>query len=75
MKLALASSSASVESARKQPAIQVSNLSIVFDTKRGQMIAVDRVSFDVAPGEFVCIALRLRQVDGAQYDRRAGSAV
>jgi NitT/TauT family transport system ATP-binding protein len=56
MKLALASSSASVESARKQPAIQVSNLSIVFDTKRGQMIAVDRVSFDVAPGEFVCIS-------------------
>ncbi|MET4113624.1 NitT/TauT family transport system ATP-binding protein [Bradyrhizobium sp. JR4.1] len=56
MKLALASSPASVESARKQPAIQVSNLSIVFDTKRGQVIAVDRVSFDVAPGEFVCIA-------------------
>jgi NitT/TauT family transport system ATP-binding protein len=55
MKLALASSPASVESARKQPAIQVSNLSIVFDTKRGQTIAVDRVSFDVAPGEFVCI--------------------
>jgi NitT/TauT family transport system ATP-binding protein len=40
---------------RKQPAIQVSNLSIVFDTNRGQNIAVDRVSFDVAPGEFVCI--------------------
>jgi NitT/TauT family transport system ATP-binding protein len=56
MKLALASSPASDESARKQPAIQVSNLSIVFDTKRGQVIAVDRVSFDVAPGEFVCIA-------------------
>ncbi|MBK3665875.1 ABC transporter ATP-binding protein [Bradyrhizobium diazoefficiens] len=55
MKLALASSAASVESARKQPAIQVSNLSIVFDTNRGQFIAVDRVSFDVAPGEFVCI--------------------
>ncbi|MBP1091411.1 NitT/TauT family transport system ATP-binding protein [Bradyrhizobium japonicum] len=55
MKLALASSPASVESARKQPAIQVSSLSIVFDTNRGQTIAVDRVSFDVAPGEFVCI--------------------
>ena len=55
MKLALASSPASVESARKQPAIQVSNLSIVFGTNRGQTIAVDRVSFDVAPGEFVCI--------------------
>jgi NitT/TauT family transport system ATP-binding protein len=56
MKLALASSPASVESAPKQPAIQVSNLSIVFDSNRGQTIAVDRVSFDVAPGEFVCIA-------------------
>jgi NitT/TauT family transport system ATP-binding protein len=54
-KLALASSQPSVEPAPKRPAIQVSNLSIVFDTNRGQMIAVDRVSFDVAPGEFVCI--------------------
>ncbi|AWO92637.2 ABC transporter ATP-binding protein [Bradyrhizobium diazoefficiens] len=35
--------------------MQVSSLSIVFDTNRGQTIAVDRVSFDVAPGEFVCI--------------------
>ena len=34
MKLALASSPASVKSARKQPAIRVSNLSIVFDTNR-----------------------------------------
>jgi len=55
IKLALASSSASVEAARKQPAIQVANLSIVFETNRGQVIAVDRVSFDVAPGEFVCV--------------------
>ncbi|WP_439409464.1 ABC transporter ATP-binding protein [Bradyrhizobium sp. DASA03076] len=55
VKLALASSPASVDSARKQPAIQVSNLSIVFDTHRGQTVAVDRVSFDVAPGEFVCV--------------------
>ncbi|QAU46094.1 ABC transporter ATP-binding protein [Bradyrhizobium guangzhouense] len=55
VKLALASASASVEPARKQPAIQVSDLSIVFETNRGQTIAVDRVSFDVAPGEFVCI--------------------
>ncbi|MCK1710846.1 MULTISPECIES: ABC transporter ATP-binding protein [unclassified Bradyrhizobium] len=54
-KLALASSQPSVKAASKQPAIQVSNLSIVFDTNRGQMIAVDRVSFDVAAGEFVCI--------------------
>ncbi|MGY4287460.1 NitT/TauT family transport system ATP-binding protein [Bradyrhizobium sp. LM2.7] len=54
-KLALASSQPSVKATSKQPAIQVSNLSIVFDTNRGQMIAVDRVSFDVAAGEFVCI--------------------
>ncbi len=55
MKLALASSQPSIETAPKQPAIQVSNLSIVFDTNRGQLIAVDRVSFDVSAGEFVCI--------------------
>ncbi|WP_275194106.1 ABC transporter ATP-binding protein [Bradyrhizobium sp. CSA207] len=54
-KLALASSQPSVKTVSEQPAIQVSNLSIVFDTNRGQMIAVDRVSFDVAAGEFVCI--------------------
>jgi len=55
VKLVPASSPSSVPSAPKQPAIQVSNLSIVFDSKHGQTIAVDRVSFDVAPGEFVCI--------------------
>lgn len=35
--------------------IQVSNLSIVFDTPQGQVIAVDRVTFSVNQGEFVCI--------------------
>ena len=35
--------------------IRVSNLSIVFDTPQGQVIAVDRVTFSVNQGEFVCI--------------------
>ncbi len=35
--------------------IDVDNLSIVFDTPKGQVIAVDRVSFEVARGEFVCL--------------------
>jgi NitT/TauT family transport system ATP-binding protein len=38
-----------------ETAIRVDNLSIVFDTPRGQVVAVDRVSFGVAPGEFVSI--------------------
>nr|WP_315838716.1 ABC transporter ATP-binding protein [Bradyrhizobium prioritasuperba] len=36
-------------------AISVKDLSIVFDTARGEVIAVDRVSFSVTHGEFVCI--------------------
>jgi NitT/TauT family transport system ATP-binding protein len=35
--------------------IRVDNLSIVFDTPRGQVVAVDRVSFAVSQGEFVSI--------------------
>jgi NitT/TauT family transport system ATP-binding protein len=35
--------------------IRVDNLSIVFDTPRGQVVAVDRVSFGVSQGEFVSI--------------------
>ncbi|HEY0911162.1 MAG TPA: ATP-binding cassette domain-containing protein, partial [Bradyrhizobium sp.] len=37
------------------PTISVSDLSIVFDTPAGQVIAVDRVIFGVKHGEFVCI--------------------
>jgi NitT/TauT family transport system ATP-binding protein len=37
------------------PTISVSDLSIVFDTPVGQVIAVDRVTFGVKHGEFVCI--------------------
>jgi NitT/TauT family transport system ATP-binding protein len=54
-KLSLAVPPPATASERREPAIQVSNLSIVFDTNRGQLIAVDRVSFDVPHGEFVCI--------------------
>jgi NitT/TauT family transport system ATP-binding protein len=54
-KLSLASSQPSAAAEPSEPAIRVSNLSIVFETRRGQVIAVDRVSFDVSQGEFVCI--------------------
>lgn len=54
-RLSLATSQPNAATERREPAIQISNLSIVFDTKRGQLIAVDRVSFDVPHGEFVCI--------------------
>lgn len=54
-KLSLASSQPSAAAERREPAIRVSNLSIVFETNRGQVIAVDRVSFEVSQGEFVCI--------------------
>jgi NitT/TauT family transport system ATP-binding protein len=53
--LALASSQASAAPVERKAAIAVSNLSIVFDTRRGQTIAVDRVSFEVSYGEFVSI--------------------
>ncbi len=35
--------------------IDVANVSIVFDTRNGQVVAVDRVSFEVKHGEFVCL--------------------
>jgi NitT/TauT family transport system ATP-binding protein len=54
-RLSLASSQPSAATEPYEPAIRVSNLSIVFETNRGQVIAVDRVSFDVSQGEFVCI--------------------
>jgi NitT/TauT family transport system ATP-binding protein len=39
----------------QSPAISVSDLTIVFDTPAGQVIAVDRVTLSVKHGEFVCI--------------------
>lgn len=35
--------------------IDVDDLSIVFDTREGDFTAVDRVSFQARPGEFVCL--------------------
>ena len=35
--------------------IDVADVSIVFDTRNGQVVAVDRVSFNVKHGEFVCL--------------------
>lgn len=45
----------STEAAADQVEIGVDNLSIVFDTAKGQVIAADRVSFEVSRGEFVCL--------------------
>jgi len=41
--------------AMAETTISVSDLSIVFDTPQGQVIAVDRVTFSVRRGECVCI--------------------
>jgi NitT/TauT family transport system ATP-binding protein len=55
--VALVPSPPSVEGwpAMAETTISVSDLSIVFDTPQGQVIAVDRVTFNVHQGEFVCI--------------------
>jgi len=45
----------SPSSATAQATIRVEDLSIVFDAARGTVIAVDRVSLDVMPGEFVSL--------------------
>lgn len=45
----------SASSATAQAIIRVEDLSIVFDAPRGQVVAVDRVSLDVMPGEFVSL--------------------
>jgi len=37
------------------PLLQFDNVSRIFDTPRGQLPAVDRVSFDVPPGEVLCL--------------------
>lgn len=53
--LTLASPQPLAASQPDQAAISVNDLSIVFDSARGEVIAVDRVSFSVTHGEFVCI--------------------
>jgi len=35
--------------------IDVADVTIVFDTAKGQVVAADRVSFQIARGEFVCL--------------------
>ena len=52
---ACASTAAAGERAPSPHHISVADLSIVFDTPQGQVIAVDRVTFSVGSGEFVCI--------------------
>ena len=42
-------------SATPQAVIRIEDLSIVFDVRRGQVIAVDRVSLAVMSGEFVSL--------------------
>lgn len=37
------------------PVLQVDSLSKIFETNHGSIAALDKVSFDVAPGEFLCI--------------------
>jgi len=42
-------------SAMQTPEIEVSNLSVVFDSPKGQVFGVDRASFSVSRGEFICV--------------------
>ena len=42
-------------SAAQEAIIRVDDLSIVFDVPRGEVVAVDRVSLAVLPGEFVSL--------------------
>ena len=39
----------------RQTAIQINDASVVFEGRKGQTIAVDRVSLQVTTGEFVCL--------------------
>ena len=50
-----ASEAPAAKTATAQVEIDVDNLTIVFEGAKGQVVAADRVSFQVARGEFVCL--------------------
>jgi NitT/TauT family transport system ATP-binding protein len=57
MTVSLVSNRAKIDShpVAAQVEIDVADVSIVFDSPKGQVIAADRVSFQIMRGEFVCL--------------------
>lgn len=55
MNMQLAPNDAIIDSKTAPFEIDVDEVSIVFDTPKGQVIAADRVSFRIRRGEFVCL--------------------
>ena len=55
MTVARAAHRATVEPAAAPIEIDVADVSIVFDSSKGQVVAADRVSFQILRGEFVCL--------------------
>src|SRR4029079_12732525 len=47
----LAAGCAQSEAEMSPPLLQVRNLRVEFNTRRGTLVAIDDVSFDIAPGE------------------------
>ena len=40
---------------QEKPIIDLKKISVIFNTKSGDFLAVDRVSLEVEPGEFICL--------------------
>ena len=40
---------------QEKPIIDLKKISVIFDTKNGDFLAVDRVSLEVIAGEFICL--------------------